>query len=201
MQFGGVYADIDVECLKPIDEWNIQHNDDAAVLLGVENYDKNRKEKVHVNNWVMAAMPGHPLLAQFPNLVRRQIQRQYFKVAREHRTLSPALYEQGILERTGPEALTEALYEYFATAGADLNSVTEGDLNGDHGVIAGGVRVLPYTAFSTGWEVAVARSKGGKYTCADNALAHPQALVCHMFWGSWRSTWQAWKQHHTYHEC
>lgn len=201
MQLGGVYADIDVECLKPIDEWNMQHGNDAAVLLGVECFDMNRKHRVHINNWVMAAMPGHPLLAQFPSIVMQQIQRQYFQLARGGGKLSSVLYEQGILDRTGPSALRIALYEHFKASGLDLTNVTESDLNGRQGVIAGGVRVLPMTALSTGWRVALARSKGEKYSCADVAAANPQALVCHMFWGSWRSTWQQFNQHFSYEDC
>lgn len=202
LQLGGVYADMDVECLKPIDEWNAQHGHDAAVLLGVENFDAKRKpHTVHVNNWAMAAMPGHPLLARFPGVVTREIQKQYFELVAQKGQMKPLQYEKGILDRTGPAAVTTAMYEYLESVGLDLNKVSEADLTGSGGVIAGGVRVLPGVALSTGWEVADARSKGLKYTCADAAAAKPQALVCHMFWGSWRSTWRTFKQRFTYENC
>lgn len=202
LQYGGVYADMDVECLEPIDHWNAQHGNDAAVLLGAENFDAKRKpHKVHVTNWAMAAMPGHPLLASFGGVVVREIQKQYFKLAAEEKQLAPKLYEQGILDRTGPAALTTAMYEYFDSIGFDLNNVTQAGLTGSQGVLAGGVRVLPVVALSSGWEVADARSKGDKYTCADVRAEKPQALVCHMFWGSWRSTWKTFKQQFTYDNC
>jgi hypothetical protein len=203
MQYGGVYADIDVECLKPIEEWNMQHGNDAAVLLGVENYEtKRRPHKVHVTNWAMAAMPGHHLLGLMPAVVSRTIQQQYFALARNKTVaLSPQLYENGILDRTGPAALTTAMYDYFDSIKFDLNNVTEAELEADKGVLAGGVRVLPQVAMGSGWDVAVARSKGQVFSCADLAKAKPQALVCHMFFGSWRTTWGPFKPKHTYDTC
>lgn len=203
VQLGGVYADMDVECLKPIDEWNAQHGDDAAVLLGIENYDAKRSpHRVHVNNWAMAAVPGHPLLARFPGVVVREIQRQFFGLAQRYGELTPKLYEAGVLNRTGPAALTTAMYEYFESVGLDLNKVPVAELEGSKGgVIAGGVRVLPTIALSSDWKVADARAKGVKYTCADVAAAKPQALVCHMFWGSWRTSWRTFKQRFTYEGC
>lgn len=204
LQYGGVYADMDVECLKPIKDWNAQHNHDAAVLLGAENFDIKRiPHRVHVTNWAMAAMPGHPLLGSFAGVVVREIQKQYFKLAEAEKELTPKLYESGILDRTGPAALTTAMYEYYDSIGFDLNKAakSEADISGKQGLLAGGVRVLPVVALSSGWEVADARSKGRQYTCADVARDKPQALVCHMFWGSWRSTWRTFKQKFTYDTC
>jgi hypothetical protein len=34
--YGGVYADSDVRCMKPIDKWNEENNHDARVLVGLE---------------------------------------------------------------------------------------------------------------------------------------------------------------------
>jgi hypothetical protein len=202
VQYGGVYADIDVECLKPIDEWNIQHGNDAAVLLGVENYEPNRSpHKYHVTNWVMAAMPGHPLLGLMPAVVTRTIQQQYFALARTKTApLSPQLYEAGILDRTGPAALTMAMYDFFDSIKFDLNGVAKDVLVGGEGVVAGGARVLPLVLLGSGWEVAEARSKGRQYSCADLAKDKPQALVCHMFHGTWRAQW-SFRQKYTYDNC
>jgi alpha 1,6-mannosyltransferase len=203
MQYGGVYADMDVECLKPVDEWNAGHGHDAAVLLGLENFDPKRKpHKAHITNWAMAAAPGHPLLGMMPGVVTREIQKQYFALAQQWGELTGKLYEQGILDRTGPAALTVAMYQYFNSIGFDLNKLTAASFDSLQGVGAGGVRVLPIVALSTGWEVAYARSKGTGYTCADVARDKPEALVCHMFWGSWRKS-VPWKfqQAFTYDNC
>lgn len=51
--FGGVYADIDTRCLKPISEW-IQS--DYELVVGVETPDGE------LNNYVFAAKPEHPAL-------------------------------------------------------------------------------------------------------------------------------------------
>lgn len=200
-QYGGVYADMDVMCLRPIDTWNANHNHDAAVLLGLENYQAERTpHSLHVNNWAIASMPGHPLLGQFPAVVARQMQRHYLEAARNHQQVTASLYEQGILQRTGPEALTAAMYDYFDDIGVDISNVTEADLGGKQGFKAGGVQIASVDTLSSGWDVAAARQSRKDYNCQDVAADRPEALVCHMFWGSWRSNWQ-FGQHKTYDNC
>eukprot|EP00882_Tetradesmus_deserticola_P011747 GHRQ01012429.1.p1 GENE.GHRQ01012429.1~~GHRQ01012429.1.p1 ORF type:complete len:265 (+),score=28.99 GHRQ01012429.1:96-890(+) len=99
-KMGGVYADMDVQCLKPIDEWNADHDHDAAVLLGVENYDAGRRHPLHVVNWVLAAAPGHPLLGSMPGVVLRAVQRQFFELARTAgAVLHGSAYTNGIIDR------------------------------------------------------------------------------------------------------
>eukprot|EP00775_Hariotina_reticulata_P010317 gene10317-10475_t len=186
---GGVYADMDVQCLQPIDDWNKHHAHDAAVLLGVENYDKNRPEPIHVVNWVLASVPGHSLLTLLPKIVTRAVQQQFFEAAREEHVLTRQVYEQGVIDRTGPGALTKAMYEYFHSMGSSLNDVAYKSVTSTGGLIAGDVRLLPVDSFASGWDVAKSRSKGGNLTCEDMLQRHPSALVCHMYWGSWRSMW------------
>jgi hypothetical protein len=36
LQYGGVYADADVRCIRPISKWNALHGQDADVLVGAE---------------------------------------------------------------------------------------------------------------------------------------------------------------------
>lgn len=190
-QYGGIYADVDVECLRPIDEWNAEHNHDAAMLLGVESFNAKRQpHRIHVASWTFAAMPGHPLLTFMPWAIAREVQRQYFALARNAGTLSRKLYEDGLVDRTGPAALTTAMYEYFNSIEFDLNQVSE-DTDSQQGVVAGAVRVLPWVAMGTGWDVAAARQRRREYTCSDVRAAQPEALtyVCHHFFGSWRSQW------------
>lgn len=186
-------------CLRPIDTWNAKHGHDAAVLLGLEDYKPQRKpHSLHVNNWAFASMPGHPLLGRFPGVVSRHIQRQFFEVVRAGKLVTS--YEQGILERTGPDALTSAMYEYFADIAVDVSNVTESDLGGQQGFMAGGVRVASVDTLSSGWQVAAARQGGRGYNCSNIAVDHPEALVCHMFWGTWRSVWH-FRQQKTYGNC
>jgi mannosyltransferase OCH1-like enzyme len=200
VQLGGVYADIDVQCLKPIDDWNADHAHDAAVLLGVENFEESRPERIHVVNWVLASVPGHPLLSLLPGIVARTVQQQYFEAARLKHGITGEQYEKGVLDRTGPAALTRAMYQYFQSVGSNLSSIVYENVTSEGGLIAGDVRVLPIDRFGSGWQVANARSTGANFTC-DQLLQHsPSALVCHMFWGSWRSKW-SFRQQQTYGTC
>lgn len=189
---------MDTVCTQPIDEWNADHGHDAALLLGIENFDAKRMpHHIHVESWAIASMPGHPLLTLLPGVVSRQVQKQFFALARKQGSLNTQQYEQWVVERSGPAALTGAMYEYFSIIGMDLNKFAQTAT--ETGVRAGGVRVLPHAAMGQGWEVAVARHNGQNYTCAD--VAHDsQSLVCHLFWGSWRSNWR-FKERMTYGNC
>jgi hypothetical protein len=91
---------MDLQCLKPIDEWNADHDHDAAVLLGVENYEAGRQHPLHVVNWVLAAAPGHPLLGSMPGIVARAVQQEFFKLARSPgAVLHGEAYTDGIIDR------------------------------------------------------------------------------------------------------
>jgi mannosyltransferase OCH1-like enzyme len=99
-QLGGVYADMDVQCLKPIDQWDADHGHDAAVLLGVENYDAGRQHPLHVVNWVLAAAPGHPLLGSMPGIMAKAVQQQFFQLAKTAgAVLHGQAYTNGIIDR------------------------------------------------------------------------------------------------------
>jgi mannosyltransferase OCH1-like enzyme len=52
---GGVYADADAECMKPITSWWIPSECDAVV--GLENNEA-------VCQWAFASVPHHPLFAR-----------------------------------------------------------------------------------------------------------------------------------------
>lgn len=53
-RFGGVYVDTDMECLRPIDE----------LLDGVEVFAGELKSGGRLNNAIIGAVPGHPVLRQ-----------------------------------------------------------------------------------------------------------------------------------------
>lgn len=56
--YGGVYVDMDTECLQPIDSWLIPDKD---LIIGVENSIGS------LNNFVFAATPKHPALLHVLN--------------------------------------------------------------------------------------------------------------------------------------
>lgn len=192
---------MDVQCLKPIDDWNAEHGHDAQVLLGMENYDANRQHPIHVVNWVLAATPGHPLLGSMPATVAKATQHRFFEIMRRNgMVMTGQVYEAGIIDRTGPAALSWAMYEYFAQIGQDMSSVGDGTLSSAGGCVAGGVRVLPVQNMASGWEVAEARKSGLNFTCDDLGKKVPDAYVCHMYFGSWRSQWH-FRVHDTAESC
>jgi hypothetical protein len=51
---GGLYVDLDFECLKPIDEWIENKN---ALLVA---YDVDKVRETFLKNSIMGACPGHP---------------------------------------------------------------------------------------------------------------------------------------------
>ncbi len=203
-----MYADVDVQALQPIDTWNDEHGHDAAVLLGVENYDAERTSSpLHVVNWALAATPGHPLLARLPGVVARAAARQFLELAAsQSKLLSADVYESGIIDRTGPAALSRAMYEHFEEA----SGIHPGDLSYDAnvtspaGLLVDAVRVLPMPAMAGSWQVAAARSRdpaaSNITSCDDVARAHPEALLCHMYHGTWRRSW-SFPAARTYTDC
>jgi hypothetical protein len=94
------------------------------------------------------------------------------------------------------------MYEYLNNAGGvDMSNVTYSNVTSPAGLLAGGVRLLPIELMASGWEVAEARKQGRNYTCDDLARDKPTALVCHMFWGSWRDSWSFGQQQTYDAEC
>jgi mannosyltransferase OCH1-like enzyme len=79
---GGVYADMDAGCVKPIDTF-ISPTD--ALVVGWENecatderaYSRHFARKRQITNWVFAGAPGHPALREMANHVREHANAQF----------------------------------------------------------------------------------------------------------------------------
>ena len=166
----------------------------------MENYNTKRPHPIHVTNWVLAAAPGHPLLGSMPAIVAKATQHQFFQIMRQDGPKKQKAYEEGIIDRTGPAALSWAMYQYFKSVGQNMTGITDEVVSSGEGFAAGGVRVLPIANMGLGWEVAEARRKGENFTCDDVAKKVHSAYVCHMFMGSWRSDW-AWRGDAALDEC
>lgn len=67
-KLGGVYADSDVRCMQPISSWNAEHGHDAALLAGIAKRTLHGYT-IEFNQFVMAAMPGHPVMASMPVVI------------------------------------------------------------------------------------------------------------------------------------
>lgn len=116
---GGFYADLDVECLIPIKDWGI--GDSIELVLGYETgWHLSEKERKWVGfarseqfeQWLFAAVPGHPLLRSTLDLFMKK----YMWLIDD------------TIELTGPGLFSDAAHTY-------LFSLTNSSLDGDHDVV------------------------------------------------------------------
>ncbi len=123
---GGIYADLDVECRKPIDTWTPDAlKGRAGVVVGIEADRKPVKNDVElyydyreyiwgIANWTFMAKRGHP----FMQFVAETVAMNLLKVAKkQQRSLSTMeLSYKEVIDATGPRAFTEAFFAYASRA-------------------------------------------------------------------------------------
>eukprot|EP00877_Chromochloris_zofingiensis_P013705 jgi/Chrzof1/8589/Cz03g16170.t1 len=189
-RLGGVYADADVLCMQPIDVWNAQNNHDAEILVGVESVDEHKMVKGY-QQFVMAAMPCHPITGSMPFRVLSSIARQYMK---GETATQGGNMDAKILGTTGPGVWTEAVEDYARKMGAHL-PLDDKVLNVEGGVLIGTLRVLPGFMLSAGWE-----TQEKHISCADMFKQNPNALICHQFLGTWKAKFK-YKKAPQYDNC
>ena len=105
-RFGGVYADVDLLCLRPIDE----------LLAGHSFYICREKEaSLSYCNALIASRAEHPLLPKIWHFYRelQPLQHQY-----PHQAM-------GVLRTTGPRAMTQALLHHKAAAFCRLDPAAD----------------------------------------------------------------------------
>jgi mannosyltransferase OCH1-like enzyme len=105
--YGGVYVDIDFECIKPISE--LLENKECAIGLEPPEHCKRFNKDRILCNAFMAAVPGHPFIDHV-------CQELISAVPVDH--LRSKLYD--VLETTGPFMLTEAFSRYSGHKGVSL---------------------------------------------------------------------------------
>lgn len=99
---GGVYADLDTECIVAIDQWPHAQN---KLLVGLEN-------DTHFCQWCMASEAGHPVLAKVLELI----------VARWQR--GPDLSHPYLTHYlTGPGVWTDAIAAYLNFSGKSAREI------------------------------------------------------------------------------
>jgi hypothetical protein len=190
---GGVYADSDVKCMQPISTWNEEHSYDAALLVGIVDSNTHTGEATEFNHYVMAAMPGHPVLATMPLAIAAD-------EAYSHLTGLPLkgrelLIDARSLVRTGSSILSSAIKAYVHRTDASwpINS-REAHLHG--GVLFGSVRAMPEYALGMGWDALRLNM-----TCEEvKQQLRPEALVCRQFAGTRRNN-QARSCASAYRDC
>lgn len=186
--FGGVYADTDTVCQRPINQWNSENNHDAALLVGLEaDVPKSELEKwglayaVQFAQWTMASTPGHRVPCSMEHHIlhhmhkeeMESLKKRYHQNSLLHRLYSllwlPKTQYKAILQRTGPGAWTRVLYAYLRQHGRGPEVA-----RGGHSV--GSVRILPIEAFGSRQPHSGAPQMGNT----------TGVLAVHKFAGSWK---------------
>jgi hypothetical protein len=182
-KYGGVYADSDVRCMKPINEWNDVNGHDADLLVGVVFTDKQNMV-TRVNNFIIAAMPCHPVMAAMPFTTMSTITQSALTGGSVRNEKGKSL-TNGVVSRTGPVALTGTIEQYAARNGVQwpVNSL-DGAVD-DRGNLVGRVRLMPRNVMTMGWETAEK-----KISCEEAHALHPGAYICHQYFGTWKATYK-----------
>jgi mannosyltransferase OCH1-like enzyme len=91
-KYGGIYTDLDTECLMPIDNWL---NKDYDMIVCPENND-------HFCQWTFAASKGNPILKSVLNLIKEKLLNpSYGSEHFVHNHTGPAIWTKGIYESLG----------------------------------------------------------------------------------------------------
>ena len=180
---GGIYNDLDVGCVQPIDTWvPDQFAKEAGVVLGVEVDNKRGPDGrtleggtdlFELVNWTMMAKPGQPFIQ---SLVKKVIDNLYDVAKSQSTSLDKMEYTvRQVLSLTGPAALTTAFFDYASkvtdspVTHKNFTKITEPKLVGE-------VVVLPIYAFGAAHQVEWAGFK------PDDS----KSLVHHYFKGRWK---------------
>lgn len=88
-RFGGVYADLDARCLKPISSWML---DDKSMIICPEH-------SLHFCQWTFAAEAGHPVLSKvIEKMIDRLKTADYTIPHFVHYLTGPGMWTSGICE-------------------------------------------------------------------------------------------------------
>lgn len=175
---GGLYADIDVECKKPIDQWNSRHSNDYGVdlMVGLEvaterpDWAQWFAHRYQVCQWTMAGRKGHPVFAS----VLEKIKVFFESHTKEERS------KITVLKSTGPGPWSDAVHEFFATYGVTYGDSSDGAVKipeeqaREQLVHIGTALVLPVRALAT-------NSGGYTHHKPDDVFA------LHHFAGEWKA--------------
>eukprot|EP00877_Chromochloris_zofingiensis_P011228 jgi/Chrzof1/6359/Cz18g05180.t1 len=177
---GGVYADIDVECVQPINKWdqlypNISGN--ASAWIGIEGYHEDQKSATHVGHyypvqlcqWTMASLPGLRLWTRVAfgsqQVAALQLLQQQSQSSGAGEKFS---YQNSILQRTGPGLLSRQVLHLLSINASNVKAL-------QHGAVRRGIKLLPPEAFASGQGHSGAP---GRVTA--------KSLVKHFYFGSWK---------------
>lgn len=116
LEYGGLYADIDCECRRPLDFLDAQDEFVVGPELDttsprVMQLIRSDRPRVYCQ-WAFLSAPGHPILHQLVHQISEGI----------HSRLSPDAMKD-ILKRTGPHAFTDVIERYVASGAGPVRFV------------------------------------------------------------------------------
>lgn len=167
--YGGVYADIDVECVWPLDWW-LSAN--VSLVVGIENdfssitdaTQRSYARRRQYQQWFIAASRRHPL---FDQLLQNIIYKIYGNLK-----LDADEIDRSTLEKTGPAIWTDSVTKY-------LNDV----------VVEDETRLVSNSATSFSddtWILPQVLTAAFPDAKTDSVQKHHSSVVLHHFQGSWK---------------
>jgi hypothetical protein len=163
--YGGVYADLDIECLRPIDGLMQERRFIAVLEPDVQAIDLGFDRVV--SNAILAAAPAHPFLAFVIDTLSRDCRR--------------AVTHRDVLETTGPLMLSRALQRYLG----DLDDPVEAGVYGDMTVL---LSVTAFPLVNGEPELDHLRINGGDAEAVRRRLVQEGAYAVHYWANSWVGT-------------
>ncbi|KAI4255376.1 MAG: hypothetical protein LQ352_002608 [Teloschistes flavicans] len=174
---GGVYNDVDVGCIKPIDLWiPPKFKDKTSVVLGIEvdnEMGPGRSKLFSLVNWTIMARRNAPFIRYLVENVLDNLDQAAHYQDTTLADLKPK--RQEVLEITGPGALTQAAFQYLSeitTTNINIHNFTKMR----QPKLVGDILVLPINAFGGGHQV--------QWSGTDE---NGSALVHHYYAGSWKT--------------
>ncbi|KAL8734006.1 MAG: hypothetical protein Q9166_001767 [cf. Caloplaca sp. 2 TL-2023] len=174
---GGVYNDVDVGCMKPIELWiPPKFKDNTSVVLGIEvdnEMGPNKSKLFELVNWTILSRRNAPFMRYLVDRVIWNLEKAAIRHNTTLNNLEPK--RQEVIDVTGPAALTEAAFQY-------LSEKTQTTVNMHNFTkmrkpkLVADILVLPINAFGAGHQV--------KWSGTDE---DGSALVHHYFAGSWKT--------------
>lgn len=186
---GGVYADIDVECYGPVDEWlPVNMRKKAGAIVGIEAdrqpvendvklYYDHRKHIWSINNWTFASRRGHSFMRLVAETVARNLQALAKEQGKDLSSIEASY--KNVIDTTGPRAFSAAFLEHASRVKG--TKIISEDLRGlEEPMMVGDLVVLPIRAMSIA-EADRADGNGAR------SKGWPAVLFHHSV-GSWKKT-------------
>lgn len=121
---GGLYIDLDVECMRPIEEWGLKNmSENVEIVIGIEydNFDEIDRpgwpDKLQFVNWSVLARKNSNILLKIALALTENAYQAM--VSERHRGRSLAFEDSTILDTTGPRAFTRALLKILSDEQGD----------------------------------------------------------------------------------